>query len=146
MKNSSTFCANFLWVVRFSPTCRRQGFSARRYWIQIFHSIFCEFLHLFQNSFLFMFGVLLLLFVSCSVCSCSFQVARFYIGSMVHKHANAVWLLLPFLHFTHRLLQVLFLECLHSKGYVFRNIKPESLLIDSDGWWLPSFIHMFPQC
>jgi serine/threonine protein kinase len=29
--------------------------------------------------------------------------------------------------------QVLFLECLHSRGYIFRNIKPESLLIDSEG-------------
>lgn len=39
------------------------------------------------------------------------EVTRFYIGSMV-----------------------LFLECLHGKGYVFRNIKPESLLIDSEGY------------
>jgi len=39
------------------------------------------------------------------------EVTRFYIGSMV-----------------------LFLECLHSKGHVFRNIKPESLLIDSQGY------------
>lgn len=30
-------------------------------------------------------------------------------------------------------MQVLFLESLHSKGYIFRNIKPESLLIDSEG-------------
>ncbi len=31
--------------------------------------------------------------------------------------------------------QVLFLDCLHSKGYVFRNIKPETLLVDSDGYY-----------
>jgi serine/threonine protein kinase len=30
--------------------------------------------------------------------------------------------------------QVLFLDCLHGKGYVFRNIKPETLLVDSDGY------------
>jgi hypothetical protein len=31
--------------------------------------------------------------------------------------------------------QVLFLDCLHGKGYVFRNIKPETLLVDSDGYY-----------
>jgi serine/threonine protein kinase len=64
--------------------------------------------------------------------SCYLSLIPFAGRSLLHrKHGPSARVSVRF--FCLSVVQVLFLDSLHSKGYIFRNIKPESLLIDSEG-------------